>query len=167
MAYTGRVAEPAPSRIMRQPLRYSLALLSAACTLTVHAEIYKFVDDSGHVTYTNMPRPGAKKVELPQTPLTTTVEPGPGGKAAKARKQTSTPSYFPRVDTSTQRRRDDMRRQLLLEELKSEENNLSAARAALARSARQPGADLAKLGDAVRLHEKNIEMLNKELSHIR
>lgn len=150
-------------------MRYLLALMLAICTVSVHAEIYKFVDDSGHVTYTNMPRPGAKKLELPQTPLpgTTVDAAGQSKKETKARKQTSTPSYFPRVDSSTQRRRDDMRRQLLLEELRSEENNLSAARSALTKGARQPGVDLAKLGDAVRLHEKNIEMLNKELSHIR
>lgn len=149
-------------------MRYLLALMLVACTLSVHAEIYKFVDDSGHVTYTNMPRPGAKKLELPQTPLPgATVDPGQSRKATKARTQASTPSYFPRVDSSTQRRRDDMRRQLLLEELRSEENNLSAARNAMANGARQPGADLNKLADAVRLHEKNIEMLNKELSHIR
>ena len=149
-------------------MRLFLALLLTACTVPVHAEIYKFVDDSGHVTYTNMPRPGAKKLELPQTPLPSgPSDPGLSQKSPKARKQTSTPSYFPRVDSSTQRRRDDMRRQLLMEELRSEENNLSAARGALARGARQPGADLSKLGDAVRLHEKNIQMLNKELSHIR
>jgi hypothetical protein len=149
-------------------MRYLLALMLATCTVPVHAEIYKFVDDSGHVTYTNMPRPGAKKLELLQTPLpSTTVDTGRSKKAEKAGKQTSTPSYFPRVDTSTQRRRDDMRRQLLLEELRSEENNLSAARNAMAKGARQPGTDLNKLADAVRLHEKNIEMLNKELSHIR
>jgi hypothetical protein len=60
-----------------------------------------------------------------------------------------------------------MRRQLLVEELRSEERNLAAAKGALSTGSRQPGADVRKLADAVRLHEKNIEMLNKELSHIR
>jgi hypothetical protein len=60
-----------------------------------------------------------------------------------------------------------MRRQLLVEEMRSEERNLNAARGALAAGSRQPGSDIRKLSDAVRMHEKNIEMLNKELSHIR
>lgn len=149
-------------------MRHSLVLLLTVCTFPVHAEIYKFVDDSGHVTYTNMPKPGAKKLEMPaETPVQGGVSKAGEAKTTKKRKATGTPSYFPRVDAGTQARRDDMRRQLLLEELRSEENNLSAARRALSQAARQPGSDLTRLGDAVRLHEKNIEMLNKELSHIR
>lgn len=136
---------------------------SGAC----QAEIYKFVDDNGMVTYTNMPRPGLK----PETVIPDA--PGPGKTAAPPasvkRKSSSsgTPAYFPRVDTGTQRKRDDMRRKLLEEERSSEERNLAAARSALVQGSRQPGSDLQKLLDAVRLHEKNIEMLNKELSHIR
>lgn len=149
-------------------MRYSLVLSLAICTFPVHAEIYKFVDDSGHVTYTNMPKPGAKKLELPpETPAPEGASQVRDAKTTKKRKATNTPSYFPRVDAGTQARRDDMRRQLLLEELRSEQNNLTAARRALSQTARQPGSDLTRLGDAVRLHEKNIEMLNKELSHIR
>jgi hypothetical protein len=54
-----------------------------------------------------------------------------------------------------------------VEELSSEQRNLSAAQTAYASGRRQPGADVNRLMDAVRLHEKNIEMLNKELAHIR
>lgn len=149
-------------------MRFLVVLLFTGCTLGVHAEIYKFVDDQGNVTYTNMPRPGAKRLQLdpPTAPTLKTPEPEPGTKP-KARIKSSTPMYFPKVDTTTQRRRDDMRRQLLMEELGSEQRNLAAARNALANAARQPGADLNKLADAVRLHEKNIEMLNKELAHIK
>lgn len=149
-------------------MRVFIALSLLICTFPVQAEIYKFVDDTGHVTYTNMPKPGAKKVQVPtDTPLPQGITPTDKKKASRARKSTSTPSYFPKVDQGTQQRRDDMRRQLLLEELRGEENNLTAARRALARAASTPGADFARLGDAVRLHEKNIEMLKKELSYIR
>ncbi len=148
-------------------------LLSLALPLLVYghacrAEIYKFVDDNGFVTYTNMPRPGAK----PQMVIKD-AQPDAGKKAAvpatkrKSSSRSSTPDYFPRVDTSTQRKRDDMRRQLLEDELHMERNNLTAAQTAFTTGSRQPGADMKKLLDAVRLHEKNIEMLNKELSHIR
>ncbi|MBM4181860.1 MAG: DUF4124 domain-containing protein [Betaproteobacteria bacterium] len=134
---------------------------------SARAEIYKFVDDDGQVTYTNMPRPGAKpQLVIPDLTPSAKVPPAPETKA-KPSTRTPTPAYFPKVDTGTQRKRDDMRRQLLVEELRSEERNLAAAKGALSTGSRQPGADVRKLADAVRLHEKNIEMLNKELSHIR
>lgn len=141
----------------------SLVLVLAA---PVHAEIYKFVDDNGMVTYTNMPRPGSKpEVVIPDT--TTPVRTAPRASKSKSDGRIPTPSYFPKVDVGTQRKRDDMRRQLLEEEMRSEESNLAAARDELIASRRQPGADIRKLSEAVRMHEKNIEMLNKELSHIR
>lgn len=155
----------------RSPAAFPTIVLVAClvAVLPARAEIYKFVDDDGQVTYTNMPRPGVKpQVVIPdlkpaaQLPAATDskVKPRPSTR-------TPTPAYFPRVDTGTQRKRDDMRRQLLVEELRSEERNLAAAKGALSTGSRQPGADVRKLADAVRLHEKNIEMLNKELSHIR
>jgi hypothetical protein len=137
--------------------------LTLAWSDGARAEIYKFVDDNGHVTYTNMPRKGAKKLQL-ETPTAgkpTTPE------AKSDRKRTSTPASFPRVDVGTQRKRDDMRQQLLMQELDSEQRNLSAARAAFGASRGQSGSDVERLMNSVRLHEKNIEMLNKELGHLR
>lgn len=162
-------ADTMPSRPI--PLRFSLSALLAIAGLLAagacQAEIYKFVDENGLVTYTNMPRPGLKpKMVIPDLTspraLTATPDkkPGSGGKIA-------TPGYFPRVDSSTQNKRDDMRKQLLVEELRSEERNLAASRSELGLGSRRPGADVGKLTEAVRMHEKNIEMLNKELSHIR
>jgi hypothetical protein len=148
-------------------LPVGIAVLCLVWAGISQAEIYKFVDDNGLVTYTNMPRPGAKpELVIPEngqrldTRASTTTK-------RKSSTRSSTPAYFPRVDTGTQRKRDDMRRQLLEEELGSEQRNLAAAKSAVAAGSRQPGTDLKKLLDAVRLHEKNIEMLNKELSHIR
>lgn len=148
-----------------------IVLLLLVLAPAAQAEIYKFVDENGLVTYTNMPRPGSKpQLVIPDPPSSgqparastpgTTAKPGSSGRIA-------TPSYFPKVDVGTQRKRDDMRRQLLVEELRSEERNLTAARSALNTGSRQPGSDIRKLADSVRMHEKNIEMLNKELSHIR
>ncbi len=150
------------------PCRRALAA-GLACLLwtqVAHGEIYKFIDDNGHVTYTNMPRPGAKKLDLGPSK---DAPPAHANRIEKKRSASSnpTPAYFPRVDPGTQSKRDDMRRQLLVEELSSEQRNLSAAQSAYIGGRRQPGADLNQLLDAVRLHEKNIEMLNKELSHIR
>lgn len=150
----------------RSAVLFLLVLAPAA-----QAEIYKFVDENGLVTYTNMPRPGAKpQLVIPELPAAAPAAAGksaPPAAKAKPSGRIATPSYFPRVDTGTQRKRDDMRRQLLMEELRSEERNLAAARSAFSAGSRQPGSDITKLLDSVRMHEKNIEMLNKELSHIR
>lgn len=131
-------------------MRIALGLLCLACTTTVQAEIYKYVDESGHVTYSNTPQPGSKPLDM-------------DGRPAKAKTKAPSPYYFPRVDKATQQQRDSMRRQLLLDELQQEQRNLTAARAAQ----RQPGADAGKAAETVRLHEKNIEMLNKELARIK
>ncbi len=152
---------------MRRVLSLILFTSGLACGPAVQAEIYKFIDDEGNVTYTNIPRPGAKKLELDLPPPPAASVSKDANAAKRPRLKTPSPVYFPRVDAATQRRRDDMRRQLLMQELASEQSNLEAARRALAEAARQPGADLNKLADSVRLHEKNIEMLNKELALIR
>lgn len=147
-------------------MRRILLILTFVLVPPAQAEIYKFVDDNGMVTYTNMPRPGSKpQIVIPDTG--TPIPTAPRASKSKSNGRIATPSYFPKVDVGTQRKRDDMRRQLLEQEMRSEESNLAAARNELTASRRQPGADIGKLTDAVRMHEKNIEMLNKELSHIR
>lgn len=128
-------------------MRLLLGWLCLTCATMVHAEIYKYTDENGHVTYSNTPRQGAKPLNV-----------GP----AEQRKAAS-PSHFPKVDKATQKQRDAMRRQLLLDELGNEQRSLEAARAAQ----RQPGTDANKLAETLRLHEKNIEMLNKELARIK
>jgi hypothetical protein len=146
-----------------------IAWLGFAWTGASQAEIYKFVDDNGFVTYTNMPRPGIKPQMVIPDPTQAADKTVRASKASKRKAGTrsSTPGYFPRIDSSTQRKRDDMRRQLLEQEMSSEQHNLAAAKSAFAEGSRHPGSDLNKLLDAVRLHEKNIQMLNQELSHIR
>jgi hypothetical protein len=148
-------------------MRFAIGLFFLALPHFAFGEIYKFVDENGVVTYTNMPRPGAKpQMIIPDLSRPSSVPAVPDKKARSSGK-IATPSYFPRVDTGTQSKRDDMRRQLLVEELRSEERNLAASRSELASGSRRPGADIGKLLEAVRMHEKNIQMLNKELSHIR
>ena len=148
-------------------MRLVLGLLLLVLPQIAFGEIYKFVDENGVVTYTNMPRPGTKPQLVIPDILKSNASPASSDKKANSSGKIATPTYFPRVDTGTQSKRDDMRRQLLVEELRSEERNLSASRSELANSGRRPGSDIGKLTEAVRMHEKNIEMLNKELSHIR
>ncbi len=129
------------------------------------AEIYKYVDESGRVTYTNIPKRGSKKLDL--DPVS----------AAKTRSN-SGPATFPRVDVQTQKKRDETRKSILQEELAAEEKLLADAQAALkdgeVRRVGDEGRNLqkyiervARLKENVSLHEKNISALKKELGELR
>jgi hypothetical protein len=143
----------------------SLAL--APCAL---ADICKYADAEGNMHYTNVaPEKGWKK-------LSCGVGDEPrGDRSAKA---SPTPAGFPKVDVDTQRGRDSLRRKVLTDELDTEEKLLVEARGAYGDGAPAPLADeqkdaqkyanrLAKLRQAVSLHEKNIEALRKELSALK
>jgi len=134
------------------------------------AEICKYIDSDGNMHYTNVaPEKGWKR-------LSCGVGEEPRGE--KNAKSTPSPAGFPRVDADTQRGRDDMRRKVLQEELSTEEKLLGDARAAYGDGAPPPlpeeqkdaqryASRLAKLRQAVGLHEKNIEALKKELSALK
>jgi hypothetical protein len=151
-------------------LRYLLAIL-IACPSLVHAEIYKAVDENGHVTYSSTPIKGGKKIIL--EPLPTMDAPPP-----------ASPAGFPRVDGETQRNRDDTRYMILQNELSAEEKLLAEARQNLREGEANPevfrGQDgktyrnVAKydekikvLTDQVELHQKNVEALKTELSRLK
>ena len=153
-----------------------LFLVSLVLSLAAHAEIYKFVDESGQVTYTNLPRHGAKKLNLEPAATTAVTESSSTTRKREAA-SSSTPSNFPRVDSSTQRKRDDVRRTVLEIELKTEQRNLAEAH-----TAQQEGEKLraneksdsvswktrvAKLRDAVKQHEDNVVALKRELASIK
>jgi len=146
-------------------IRLVLFLTPALLTQPAAAEIYKYVDENGRITYTNVPKRGAKKLDL--DPAT----------AAKSRGNTG-PASFPKVDNQTQRKRDDQRKQILQEELATEEKALADSKVALKEGEAQRLGDEArnyqkyldrikKLKDNVALHEKNIEALKKELGEFR
>ena len=149
-------------------MKAALLIIGLIVSLPVHAEIYKYVDESGQVTYTNLPRRGAKRLNL--EPAETTAAPA-------RKKEASTPANFPRVDSNTQRKRDDLRRNVLQDELLTEERNLAEATAAqkageALRSGEQAGsaswrARTDKLRDIVKRHEDNIRALKKELASIK
>ena len=97
-------------------LRHLFALsCSAAFAISAHAEIYKQVDEAGHVTYSSTPIKGGKKLHL--EPLPTMQPPN-----------TRNTEGFPRVNSETQTRRDDTRRKILEDELSTEKKALEEAR---------------------------------------
>lgn len=128
--------------------------------LSAQAEIYKFVDENGRVTYTNIPKKGATRLDV-------------GGGSAPNRANAG-PSSFPKVDSQTQKKRDDMRREILEGELAGEQKALADAQKALkdGEAARLPDETnnpqkylerVKRLRDSVAAHERNIAAIKKEM----
>lgn len=119
------------------------------------ADIYKNVDDTGHVTYSNLPSKGAKKISI--EPLTTMP------KAAREPSQSTSSEY--RVDGQTQKHRDDTRRRILDDELAQEELRLQASKSALAQGGGEE--KIRKIREDIAQHEKNIDALIHEISNLK
>jgi len=155
-------------------LRYMFVLcFSAAFAISANADIYKRVDDEGHVTYSSKPIKGGKKLHLEPLP---TMAPPP--------KTSNASEGFPRVNPETQGRRDDTRRKILEDELATEQHALEEARAKLKEGQDNPevykGANgqtfrnvpkyeekVNALQEEVTSHEKNVEALQTELSNLK
>jgi len=151
-------------------LRYLLAVL-CVCPGLVQADIYKGVDENGHVTYSSTPIKGGKKIVL--EPLPTMDAPS-----------RTTPEGFPRVDGETQKNRDDTRYMILQNELSAEEKLLEEAKQNLQEGESNPEVYKAKDGktyrnvakynekiktltEQVEQHQKNVDALNIEISKLK
>ena len=135
---------------------YLLAIL-CFCPVLAQAEIYKAVDENGHVTYSSTPIKGGKKIIL--EPLPTMAPPGRPRPAAS-------PSDFPKVNSETQKNRDDTRRKILQDELNTEEGLLEKARFALKEGEQNPEVYQGKDGKTYRnvaKYEEKIRMLNEQV----
>ena len=156
-------------------LRHFFVLLCMGQIGLAHAEIYKYVDREGHVTYSSTPTRGARKLHL--EPLST-MEP------QQERPHSTTESTFPKVNQDTQRSRDNTRRQILENELSSEQKLLDDAKQKLQLAKDTPMVYHDKNGktfrnvaayeqnvktaqDEVNLHQRNIDALNTELSQLK
>ena len=151
-------------------LSFLLCLILAA---PAQAEIYKYVDENGQVTFTDVYKKGAKRIELPGAP---TQLPG-REKSPRRASYAPSPADFPRIDPATQKRRDDVRRQVLQDEMSSERRNADEARRQLALGERmQPGERatdatyldrVSKLRTTVQQHEQNITAIQRELANLK
>ena len=135
--------------------------------VVVEGTTYKCYTASGAFSYFNVPDATARAPE----PASRRV-PAPASTSSAP----ATTSGFPRVDSATQRSRDDMRRKVLGDELSTEERLLTDARTAYANGAPVPLPEeqasaekyrqrIARLRQAVELHERNVEALRKELGN--
>jgi hypothetical protein len=147
--------------------RCLFVLLCMGCINLAQAEIYKSTDAEGHVSYSSTPSKGAKKLGLEPLvpPSHSSRESSPHSAHARS---SASPSDFPRVDSSTQRSRDSTRHKILADELATEEKLLAEARINLKQGevSRNDG-KLHVLQEEVTLHEKNVNALNTELSHLK
>ena len=128
---------------------------------TAHAQstIYKHVDESGRITYTNKPMKGATVLELDPITIIPAGTAAAPQKATEARPAAADKAFTPdksdlkpiaaivtplprttlaSIEPQVQRKRDDERRRILEEELAQEESTLTRARASLLQEQQNP-----------------------------
>ena len=149
------------------------------CSPLVRADIFKCVDEAGHVTYTNSKPSGKGCSTLARDQAVSSV-PGGGRPAAASAPSSGASSAsvgFPRVDSGTQKARDTDRRRILEEELATEQRALDGAQKQLTEQEAVRYGDernyqkvldrLQPFKDKVHLHERNIEALKREIGNLR
>jgi hypothetical protein len=133
-----------------------LAAVAMSGAAWSQSTIYKHVDDSGRVTYSNKPMKGATVVDL--EPLTTipgtpsgSLQPHPAApvatkavakvevldRAEKAAAPVMQPTLAA-IEPQVQRKRDNDRRRILEEELTQEESSLNKARESITQEQQNP-----------------------------
>ncbi|MBP7392552.1 MAG: DUF4124 domain-containing protein [Zoogloea sp.] len=156
--------------------RILLLLATLLCSPLARADVYKCVDEAGHVTYTNTKTSGKGCSTLARDQAVSSVPSGPRPAAVGAPQNgaSSGGAGFPRVDTGTQRARDGDRRRILEGELSAEQKSLDAARQELDEQQLSRYANGAAGGerlqsgkDKVQLHERNVEALRREIGNLR
>lgn len=128
--------------------------------IVISGTMYRCLTQSAAYSYFNVP--GAPVAD-------------PQDNGARKTATTPSPAGFPKIDSATQKGRDDVRRKVLGDELATEEKLLAEARTAYAEGAPTALPEervnvekyrdrIAKLRQAVSVHEKNVEALKKELA---
>ena len=163
-------------------LRYLFVLSCMIYAGWAQAEIYKYVDSAGHVTYSSTPMKGSRKLNLEPLPVMESPHSQADGESRRNTEEGS--AEFPRVNKQTQRKRDDTRRTILMNELASEQKLLEDAKQNLQLAKDTPQVYRGKDGktyrnvakyeatvkaaeDQVSMHEKNIEAIQTELSQLK
>ncbi|NOT68939.1 MAG: DUF4124 domain-containing protein [Methylophilaceae bacterium] len=172
---------------MNKHLLRCLLLLLPCLAWPVHAQIYKSVDADGHITYSNVPIKGAVKLNIEvaepndSSANRNNAEAARGTSGSGSRsKPAATPGKSLRIDPEVQDKRDDKRKKILQDELEAERKALAEAKLAYQEGESNPEVyraangktfrNVAKfdekmqgLKNEVETHEKNIQLLQKEL----
>jgi hypothetical protein len=170
--------------MLKQFTIYSFAIYALILPCFVQAEIYKQVDADGHVTYSNVKIKGAKKLVLEPADTNFGTE---SSTPRRASAKSATPASFPKVNSETQKQRDGSRKEILQSELDTEKKALEDAKKAYAEGESNPEVFQKKNADGssstfrnvakfqekmknlqadVDVHQRNIELLEKEISSI-
>ena len=149
---------------------FAVAMAGPALAQTT---IYKLVDESGRVTYSNKPMKGAVTLELdpitviPGTPVAAPVPQKPTSPERAEARMEMKPAVaivtpIAAVDPQLQRKRDDGRRKILETELEREEQSLTEARKTLTQEQQNP-----TLIAAVRVAQQAADPSPAELAEFR
>ncbi len=134
------------------------------------ADIYKYVDADGNVTYSSTPLKGGKKLNMEPLPTMAPFVPSSADEL--------------RIKQDTQKKRDEARRKILEDEMAKEQKLLDDARQKLQdakdnplishgqdgktyRNVAQYEENVKTAQDEVALHEKNVEALKTELAGLK
>ena len=166
---------------MNPRIRILFLLAALPCSTLVRADIYKCVDEAGHVTYTNN-RPSGKGCSTLARDQAVSSVPSAGMPRSAVvplpqNGASSAAGGFPRVDSGTQKARDSDRRRILEDELGAEQKALAAALKELDEqglgrygndgNAPAGGGRGQAVRDRVQLHERNVEALRREIANLR
>jgi hypothetical protein len=126
-----------------------VALCLSALMYTGHAfaDIYKCTGDGGVPTFVD----GNTKVNYKNCQIIMREN---GAKSPSNKQATPTPNDFPKIDKQTQIQRDDKRKEILLSELNAEKKALELAQNQ-------------SVQNDISMHQKNIELLKKEIGALK
>jgi hypothetical protein len=159
--------------------------IAASASAMAQTTIYKHVDESGRITYSNKPMKGATVMELdpimtmPATPVPVShKQPAPAVASDKSDEPQARPEARPAVAIVTpvpsakpvlasvsvdvQKRRDNDRRRILEDELKSEEEQLGIVRNSISQEQQNP-----QLIAAVRVAQQTADPTPAQLAEFR
>ncbi|MES2758890.1 MAG: DUF4124 domain-containing protein [Pseudomonadota bacterium] len=159
----------------------ALAVAALLVGGAAHGQVmYKCVDDTGHVLYTDTLKANCKALDLPSSGSTAPIA-APARRAAGPARSTAAPAVtpvdFPRVSAYQQKTRDDDRREILNDELRSEEKKLAEMRREFNNGEPERQGNeknfvkyqerVAQMRDGIGRAEKNVDALKREIANIR
>ncbi len=169
-------------------MKILIILISLAiflCAKTASAEIYKRVDESGRIVYSNVKTPGATRLDISPEVNNIKDDRTRSPSSGAAQHKSASPESFPRVDKQTQTQRDDKRKEILISELAAEKEALLQAQQAYAEGESKPevyhkrnadgsistfrnmakyNSKMEALKAELESHQNNIQMLQKEIA---
>jgi hypothetical protein len=162
-------AVPAYAQTLASKARES-GCIDAPRVVEGSVSMYRCSTAPGASAFFNVPEPAAPERPPRRANLPGNTQPSPPS--------TTPVPGLPRVDPATQKGRDELRRKVLQDELAAEQKLLVESRSAYANGAPAPLPEetaqpqryaerIARLRQAVQLHERNIEALRRELGSTR